>query len=313
MLHDPLSDILALVAARSALSTGLIAGGDWAVRVDGHTGWKFNAVLQGHAWLDIEGEAGPVALGAGDCFVLTSGAPFVIGSALALTPVPAALLYANTADGVARLGTGSDFHVLGGKMLFDQADSGLLAEGLPGVIVLRATAPAAAHVAWLLKRLVEELRDARPGQAAMADQLMQMLFIESLRAWLGSEGAGASRHVGWIGALADSRLRAAVQAMHGAPARAWTLAELSGIACMSRSSFAARFKVAVGMAPLEYLQRWRMRLASRDLRKGLASVSAIAASLGYASDSAFSNAFKRVQGMSPLAYRRSHGGASAGQ
>jgi AraC-like DNA-binding protein len=72
---------------------------------------------------------------------------------------------------------------------------------------------------------------------------------------------------------------------------------------MSRTTFAVRFKAIVGVAPLTYLTEWRMRLAQRALREGNAPVSELAALLGYGSESAFSNAFKRVTGDAPKRYR----------
>ena len=87
--------------------------------------------------------------------------------------------------------------------------------------------------------------------------------------------------------------------------RAMTRA-LAAVAGVSRSTFALRFKRKVGVAPLEYLLRWRMQLAARDLRTRGGTISSIAESLGYDSDSAFSNAFKRVVACSPRAYRERH-------
>lgn len=308
-MQDPLSDILAVVAAHSSVSTALVAGGAWALRVHQYSGLKFNAVLRGQAWLMLDGAPDgaapppPLHLHAGDCFVLTAGTGFVIASdpAPATAAREAAEVYANLVDGVARMGQGDDFHVIGGKMVFDEADAGLLLDGLPPLIHIAADSPRAANLQWLLVRLMEELGETQPGRAVVADQLMHMMFIESLRAYLAS---GAARRDGWIGALADSRIRAAVHAIHGAPAQRWTLAALASVACMSRSHFAQQFKAAVGVAPLDYVLKWRMRLACRALRRGDQAVSAIAASLGYGSDSAFSNAFKRNQGESPLAYRK---------
>ena len=72
---------------------------------------------------------------------------------------------------------------------------------------------------------------------------------------------------------------------------------------MSRTSFALRFKANVGVAPLTYLQNLRMRVAEHQLRAGAISVSELAQSLGYASDSAFSNAFKRRTGLAPKHYQ----------
>ena len=51
------------------------------------------------------------------------------------------------------------------------------------------------------------------------------------------------------------------------------------------------------------LQSLRMRLAEHELREGSSSVSQLALSLGYGSESAFSNAFKRTTGIAPKRYR----------
>jgi AraC-like DNA-binding protein len=72
---------------------------------------------------------------------------------------------------------------------------------------------------------------------------------------------------------------------------------------MSRTSFAVHFKAVAGVAPLAYLMHWRMRLAERALRDDGAPVSVVARRLGYASESAFSHAFKRVTGYAPQCYR----------
>jgi AraC-like DNA-binding protein len=71
-----------------------------------------------------------------------------------------------------------------------------------------------------------------------------------------------------------------------------------------------RFKSTAGVTPLNYLTNWRMRLAERMLRETEASISTLAPSLGYASESAFSNAFKRVTGVAPTEYRA---GSRSGQ
>jgi AraC-like DNA-binding protein len=92
--------------------------------------------------------------------------------------------------------------------------------------------------------------------------------------------------------------------MHAAPARRWTLQTLAEVAGMSRSSFAVKFKQTVGAAPMDYLTRWRMLVAGERLSQSSEPVSAIALSLGYESESAFSTAFKRVMGCSPRRHGR---------
>jgi AraC-like DNA-binding protein len=93
--------------------------------------------------------------------------------------------------------------------------------------------------------------------------------------------------------------------MHGDPDHGWHLEELAKATAMSRTTFVSYFKTVSGLAPLTYLTQWRMRLAERALREENTPVSVLAQSLGYASESAFSNAFKRVTGHSPRRNRSS--------
>jgi AraC-like DNA-binding protein len=108
---------------------------------------------------------------------------------------------------------------------------------------------------------------------------------------------------GWLRALADPRIAPALRLMHSDPGRDWHLEELAKASAMSLTTFAFHFKAVAGVAPLTYLTEWRMHLAQRALREEDTPVAVIARSLGYTSESAFSNAFKRVTGGSPKAYR----------
>jgi len=68
---------------------------------------------------------------------------------------------------------------------------------------------------------------------------------------------------------------------------------------MSRSIFAERFTAAVGEPPLRYLSRWRLTIAADMLRSGGLKVTEAAYKTGYASDAAFSRAFKSHFGYAP--------------
>jgi AraC-like DNA-binding protein len=74
---------------------------------------------------------------------------------------------------------------------------------------------------------------------------------------------------------------------------------------MSRSAFAARFNALVGEAPMHYVARWRMHVALMWLRDDCPGLGELANRLGYQSEAAFSRAFKRFNGVSPGAARRS--------
>ncbi len=159
---------------------------------------------------------------------------------------------------------------------------------------------------WSLERMMQELRNLQPGGFLVAQQLAYMMLVQALRLHLAE---GLKGGVGWLLALADSQMSAAIQAMHGDPAHGWTLQKLAEHAGMSRSTFALKFKQTVGSSPMEYLTRWRMLLAGDKLTHSKDSISAIAGSLGYDSESAFSTAFKRVMGCPPRRYGR--GGSPA--
>jgi AraC-like DNA-binding protein/DNA-binding MarR family transcriptional regulator len=97
--------------------------------------------------------------------------------------------------------------------------------------------------------------------------------------------------------------------MHDQPELPWTVASLAERLALSRSKFAARFKMVVGDTPLGYLTRLRLHRAAAKLRdEPDLSLPAIAHSVGYQTDAAFSKSFKRQFGASPGAYRRSSNG-----
>ena len=108
---------------------------------------------------------------------------------------------------------------------------------------------------------------------------------------------------GWLRLLTDERLRPALRLMHTEPGKPWGLRELARAAAMSRTSFAERFRTVAGQPPLAYLNHWRMLLAQRALRDEDVRIRSLASELGYSSESAFSTAFKREVGESPLRYR----------
>jgi AraC-like DNA-binding protein len=99
--------------------------------------------------------------------------------------------------------------------------------------------------------------------------------------------------------------------MHDDPGHPWTLQKLAERVGMSRSIFAQRFKETVGATPMEYLTRWRMLLAGDRLKNSDDSISLIALSSGYESESAFGKAFRRVTGCSPRQYSRGRDSAAA--
>jgi transcriptional regulator GlxA family with amidase domain len=117
-----------------------------------------------------------------------------------------------------------------------------------------------------------------------------------------------TRPSGWLARLADKHVAAALNAMHGNPAHAWTLEELAKLAGLSRSAFAERFAAVLGQPPIQYLSEWRMQLATGLLAGSKDSIARVAAQVGYESEAAFSRAFKKLIGSPPAEWRRTHAG-----
>jgi AraC-like DNA-binding protein len=300
MQADPFSDILKFTRAESLVTGGFRAGGQWAIRFPAPDKIKFFAVVKGRCWVRIEGEPDAVLFETGDVGLLAAKRASVLASALDIEPVDAMGLFSGAGRSTATLGDGEDFAHLGGHVLLDPASGRLLEGVLPPWIHIRAASPRATVFRWVLDQLVEERAHPLPGAQLVTEQLSQLLFIQILRAHLEASGPMPA---GWLRALADPRLAPALRLMHGDPARSWHLEELASACAMSRTTFAVRFKDVAGVAPLSYLADWRMRLAERALREEDTPVAVLARSLGYASESAFSNAFKRVTGKSPTTWR----------
>jgi len=295
---DPLSDVISFLQLRSYHVGGFEAGGHWSVGFEGYEAIKCYAVTAGDCWIRVEGAGDSKRLQTGDCVLLTRGRPFQIASDLALPPEDWRRHFLDAREGaVVKLNKNVGVTVLGSHFQLAGWQAELLLGMLPPLIHLQPKTYGE-NLLWAFDRLREELTDCRPGGILIARQLACMIFVQVLRLYLGEyEGQG------WLFALSDKYVGAAIAAMHREPSKRWTVAELADEVGMSRSSFAARFGALVGDGPIEYLTRWRMLLAGRSLSRG-ESVSKIAGSLGYESESAFRTAFKRVTGRTPHHHAR---------
>ncbi|TCB39963.1 AraC family transcriptional regulator [Acinetobacter terrestris] len=156
---------------------------------------------------------------------------------------------------------------------------------------------------WLqigLHFLAVEAYQIRPGRDKILDHLVSILFIECVRDYI----AQLQDSNNWLRALAHTELANALAAIHGKPEQAWTVESLAEQCCMSRSKFATLFSNIVGETPLAYLQQYRFRLASQHLREGQLSIQQIAHRVGYSSETAFSQTFKRLFDLTPSKYRQ---------
>jgi len=179
-------------------------------------------------------------------------------------------------------------------LLFDPA-----LKAFPPVFVVRPTAGPAR--AWFDASVAYALEaSSGQGRGLPSTKLPELLIIEVLRLHLANAPA-ADR--GWFAALRDPVLAPAMKAIHTAPERKWTVADLATEAAASRSLLDGRFREVLGLSPIRYVKEWRIRIAQGLLATTDVKIASVARRVGYDSEEAFSRAFKRAYGRSPSLWR----------
>ena len=182
----------------------------------------------------------------------------------------------------------------------DPQASHLLAS-LPAVIILRGGGGQALEGLEVARRmLLFEMQSPSQGSAVMVARILDLLFIQILRAW----AAGTDAEPNWLAGALDPQIGRALSAIHREPGRDWTVEELARACGLSRSAFAARFVARVGKPPATYLAHVHLDAATDLLRGSSLPVTRIAENVGYTSEAAFSRAFKHRYGTPPARWRR---------
>ncbi|MGY4856356.1 AraC family transcriptional regulator [Cryobacterium sp. AP23] len=305
--RDVLSDVFERIEVEGMMTGGFAINGPWISQGELSRPFKLIALVAGAAtvWADGPGGPdGPINLMPGDVVLLSHRTRLTIQGGTGVAE-PTSLLPETSFDATS-LATADLEHddvLVGGAIRVSPAGSELLRNALPGLVHVAAAGRAPSLSGGLVKRLFEEASGTRLGSAFAIRQNAQLLLLEVLRAYLEQE----QPTIGWLRLLADESLAPALRRMHAEPGRSWGLAELASAAGMSRTVFSERFRRAAGEPPFTYLARWRMVLAQHALEDPDVRIGALAAQLGYGSDSAFSNAFKRIVGEAPQHYRQHAG------
>ncbi len=301
---DRLSEVLDFISVQSMISGGTAVRGRWETRARIDEDLKFFAIVRGGMRLTTDGLETPLALQAGDVVILNGRTELQLeggsggGAPVRLEP-PASGSFVRAGQDSSGAEDAAEDIIIGGRVTVNAAGRELLLQALPPVAHIRAGTESAPHLHVLVHRLFEELSAQRMGWEFAVRQYGQLLLLDVLRAFV----ADADLPQGWLKLLADERLRPALALIHGSPSRPWSLQDLARASAMSRTAFAERFREVAGTPPRAYLNNWRMLMAQRELRGGDTRIRSLALELGYSSESAFSTAFKRSVGESPLQYR----------
>jgi AraC-like DNA-binding protein len=332
MPDDLLSEVLAQVRLTGALLFMVEAGDPWCVAMPGVERYRailarpgqqvisYHVVLEGAGHATVGGSE-RLRFTAGDILIFPGGDAYRMESAPGTTPEfdPAEMLdflrmlAARELPFVVSEGGGGapPARFLCGFLSCDAAPFNPVLAHLPAVIVQRRPEAAGDTLNRLIEIATAEFgagAGAQPGAAAVRLDLSRLILIETLRRHLVVSGAAGP---GWLGALADPVVGAALRAIHADPVADWSVARLARRAAASRTVLAARFTRRVGLAPMQYVAAWRVQLAGRRLAEGV-PVAEVADSVGYRSEAAFARAFKRVTGLPPGRWR-GHRPASAAE
>lgn len=85
-----------------------------------------------------------------------------------------------------------------------------------------------------------------------------------------------------------------------------TIDELASMLFLGRRNFERRFKKATANTVVEYIQRVKIEAAKMSLESSRGNVNEVMYSAGYTDTKAFRTTFKKITGVSPLAYRNKY-------
>ncbi len=146
-----------------------------------------------------------------------------------------------------------------------------------------------------VERIEDEIKCGEDGYRFMAVVHFLRLAGELSRWYSGAQHPGARRL---------TRIGAAIGYLEQHLDEAVTLEELTGLADLSASTLNRAFRRAVGLPPLAYHLRLRIRRAGDLLRTTDLSVTEVAGQTGFDDANYFARQFRNTMGMSPSAYRK---------
>lgn len=316
---DVLSDVLGAVRMTGAIYFDVDAGSPWIGESPGTSAIaraimpgaehviSFHAILSGSCWAAIDDGAPPVLLDEGDVVVFPTGVPNVLSSAPGARGELNMAMYYRPIDrhlpfSFVHGGEGPErTHFICGYLGCDKRPFNPLLAALPSILIARPPDDGKSWIIDFFRRAISEGSSGRAGGETILAKLSELMFVEVIRRYLETLPEDAR---GWLSGLRDPKVGEALRLIHARPAENWSLISLARAVGMSRSAFAERFQQYVEVAPMQYLARWRLQLASRLLEQPGVSIAQAGADVGYESEAAFNRAFKKLVGTPPGVWRK---------
>ena len=287
---EALSDVIQLFRMQAHVYHNAQSCGNWLID-EYHLGnTSFHMVTKGDCRLDVPGELNTV-LNLGDLVLFPREIPHSmqpVGEEAGLEKI----IPLDQAESIP--GTG----LLCGQACFNHSGSFHLLDALPSVFIVRYSE----NNEWsclLIKLIVSESLNPTTASATILNRLSELIFIYAIRQHITDD----QKTTGILAIYSHQRLNKAINAIHAAPEKEWTLEDLAKISSMSRTAFVETFRNISGWTPIKYLTWWRMQLAWSKLTDGNSSAE-VAAQIGYKSEAAFSRAFKKHFGVTAGKIRR---------
>jgi AraC-like DNA-binding protein len=320
---DVLSDVLAAVRLKGAIFFDIDAAAPFVgetpdtkiigprILPDAEHVIMFHLMMSGSCWAALgKGSREPVRLLAGDVIVFPRGDENVLSSHPGERGSPNMSLYRQPSSNellpfnVRHVVEGAEHtRFICGFLGCDTRPFNPLLAALPDMILDR-NEDKGGWVAGLFDVAVNEAYSRRAGTDTILSKLSELMFVEVVRRHIETLPEDSR---GWLSGLRDRHVGAALQLIHGRPTEPWTLDGLAHDVGLSRTTFADRFGQYVGIPPMQYLARWRMQLAARQLETPGLSIGQVAANVGYESEAAFNRAFKKLIGTTPGTWRKGRG------
>ncbi|MBR0796252.1 helix-turn-helix transcriptional regulator [Bradyrhizobium jicamae] len=155
-------------------------------------------------------------------------------------------------------------------------------------------------ISALLMTAADALEGNTPLDALFRQQLTDLLATRIL-----AEHTGVPTTFEPItGGLSPHALRRAIERLRSDSDADVSLAALASDAGLSRFHFCRAFKESTGLSPHAWLRQQRLEKAMNMLRDTDAPIATVATQLGYASQTAFTAAFRKLTGETPSDWRR---------